>query len=518
MIVVSEAFDSAVYATSRKTYGKVVFDIIDVDAYADATSTVTSEASISQKSQLFNQVREMSGKYATLETDYWLLDGSFSLMPKVSETSYEVGWWSSEISTSDGTFSVSQVATIDFTMDHSSIGLTVVFDTLTNEYAKDFTIVVKDSLGATLYTDTVTNNTLSKYILEENLTSYRQIVITITKWVNGYRRARITEIDFGIIQEYTGNEITQLSVLEEIDTINNTLASNEFKFTIDNQDLRFNILNPSGIYPYLQRKQKLYPYLGVEITDTLTEYVPMGVFYLTEWKSDEDTLTASFTARDILDIVSQDTFSETSYTSKTLQYILEDVLYKAGVEDYEIDTALADITVTATIAEMTYKDALQLVGIAGMAVIYSDRYGIVQVKQLEDTVLEEIIDFDNVYSTPVIKLDTLINTVYVVKADTTTYTYTDPNKPSTEQVFSVTIDNSLITNDSHAESVAIWVLGEYNKRFLYECNWRQNPSLECGDIVTIEDEFDENKGVRITKNEFNFTGYLEGKTYGRSNT
>ena len=46
----------------------------------------------------------------------------------------------------------------------------------------------------------------------------------------------------------------------------------------------------------------------------------------------------------------------------------------------------------------------------------------------------------------------------------------------------------------------------------YEASWRQNPALEPGDIILIEDTFGNTKKARITKNEFNYIGYLEGMT------
>lgn len=521
MITTTAAFDTAIVGTSRKCYGKVVFDILDTDAAADAVATVTGEAAISQKTQIFNGTREMDSKYATLENDYWLLDGSFSLAPKSTETTYEAGWWSAALSGSDGTFSTPQVVTIDFDSDHSSIGISISFDVMSDEYAEDFTIVVKDSGGSTLHTETVTGNTLSKYIFEENLTNYRQVIITITKWVNGYRMARIAEIDFGIVEEYTGNELIKFNVVEELDTISNTLTSNELTFTVDNQDLRFNILNPTGIYPYLQRNQKIYPYIGVLKADTNIEYIPMGVYYLTEWKSDEGTLTASFTARDILDLLAQDDYLGNSFSGQTLKSIAEYILYSYDLSffgdfDYVVDSALDSITVTAIVGGGTYREVLQLVCLAGMAVMYSDRYGVIQIKQLGAVSCGETIDFDNMFNAPVIKLDKLVNTVRIVKSNSDTYTYEDPLKPTTEQTIAVkTEENSVITNDTDAENTAIWMLGELNKRFLYETNWRQNPKLEAGDIVTIEDEFGEDKDVRITKQEFSFAGYLSGKTYGR---
>ena len=88
---------------------------------------------------------------------------------------------------------------IDFSQDQDSVGITVIFDQETNEYAEEFGIYVYDSAITLIDSDVVTGNTLSKYIWEQNLSGYRRILIQITKWKSAYRFARITEVDFGII-------------------------------------------------------------------------------------------------------------------------------------------------------------------------------------------------------------------------------------------------------------------------------------------------------------------------------
>jgi len=515
LISTSSNYKSAVVSPIRETKAILNFEILDVDANTDATDTVTSEVEFSKKDQLFNQVRNMSGKYATLEDDYLLLDGSFSLPPKAAEVGYEVGWWSSAICGLDGTFSPAQVLTCNFTKDHSSIGLTITFDAMADEYASEFTITVYNSGAGVIYTASITGNTLTKYILEQNLSNFRQVVITVTKWATPYRRARITEVDFGIIKEYEDTEIINMSILEEIDTLSNQVTANELKFTLDNQDKSFNILNPAGVYPYLQRKQKLKAYLGVVLGGSAVEYIPMGVYYLAEWNSDEGALTASFTARDMLDILTQGTFTATTYTSKTLTYILQDIFTRAGVTDYSIDSALSSITVTGTLKEANYRDTIQTVALAGMSVVYCNRSGTLYVKQLPAAASTTDIVFDNVYHEPQIKLNKLINTVQVVYG-ASLYTLVDPSKPSDEQTQSVKIDNPLISTLAHATSVGAWVLAELKKRFIYEINWRQDPSFEAGDVLAVEDSYGANADVRITKQEFTYQGYLSGKTTGRS--
>lgn len=514
MINVSDAFKTAVGATSRQAKALIEFEILDVDANTDATAIVTSEEDFSKKSQLYNRVRLMSAKYATFETDYWKLDGSFGLPPKSVESGYEVGWWSDLLSGTGGIFSANQEITTQFTQNQSSIGLTVTFDVLAGEYAKDFVITVYDASNNVIHTATVINNTLAVYVLEQNLSNYRKIKVSISKWYAADRRARITEIDFGIIKQYEDEKIINMNVLEELDTTSNEVTTNEIKFTLDNQNKAFNILNPSGIYPYLQRKQKIKPYMGLVISDTLTEYVPMGVFYLSEWKSDEGTLTATFTARDILDIASDDIFLQKTYTSKTLKYIIDDIMADAGITEYNVDSALNSITVSGTLPESSHREALQTVAIAGQAVAYCDRSGILQIKQLTTSASVALLDYDNLFNAPKITLNKLINTVNV-KYGANTYTLTDPAKPTDESVLAVTVDNPLIGTLGLATNVANWLLAEYKKRFLYEINWRMDPSLEPSDIVTVEDDFSEDKTMRLTKNEFNYVGSLSGKTNGR---
>ena len=53
---------------------------------------------------------------------------------------------------------------------------------------------------------------------------------------------------------------------------------------------------------------------------------------------------------------------------------------------------------------------------------------------------------------------------------------------------------------------------EYSMIAQYTASWRQNPALECGNVVLMEDSFDNKKKARITKQEYNFAGYLDGIT------
>lgn len=614
MINVSRAFKNAVYAPTRKTAATVQFDILDNTAYYDNTFTVPSEAAISRSWQLDNKIRQTSNRYATFEKDYFKLDGTFCIPPRSSDVvDNELGWWSSEIANAAGVFSTPLVITCSFTELHSSLGLSIVFDQMANEYAADFVIDVYDEDDEQIAQNIVVGNSSPLYVFEEGLNDYRKIILTITKWAKPYRRARVIELDFGIIKQYDGEKLIKVNLIEQMNVVGDTLPSNELKFTVDNSDKEFNILNPDGFYRYLNKNQEVSMSLGVEVAPDVFEYIGSSKFYLTDWQSDEGSLTTTFTARDILNNL--ESIDYVSISDTNLYDLAMDIMERSGVEFYFIDPALADIPTSGFKETLSARKALQCIGLAGKAAVFKDRSGYLNVRQFEaldarttyltyigepglyvspSTYMEidndygmKSITFDNVYREPQIKLDKLINSLDVVvnnyAADeagkevlntsvdidgtlTVFFDYQDPIIASTSSItitgatsYSVLgsydvglrvqitasgsvgvrvtgtslmtvkttytlsdptitdgsplkLDNPLINDPAHAYEIGKWILQEKALRAIYDVNWRQNPCLECGDIVLVEDSFGAKKQSRIIKQEYEFDGALRGKT------
>ncbi|MEG0450959.1 MAG: hypothetical protein RR595_13970, partial [Lysinibacillus sp.] len=226
MIEVSREFKQAVYAPIRKTSAKVNFEILDNAAYDDARVTASTEAPISRIDQVTNKTRQLSNKYATFESDYFKLDGSFRIPPKPGEDSSEIGWWSGEICGADGVFALPQVFTLNFSEPHNSMGLTLIFDAQTNEYPSDFDINVYKENDVLIASETVSGNNNTTFVWVNGLDDYRKIVITIYKWGKPYRRARIVEVDFGVFQEYQGNKLVKVNLIEQMNVVGDTLPAN----------------------------------------------------------------------------------------------------------------------------------------------------------------------------------------------------------------------------------------------------------------------------------------------------
>lgn len=535
MVVVSNLFKDNIYAPERTVQAKVSFELLDIGAYEDASFTVSGEAQISRLSQAINKIRDMSHKYGTFERNYFSLDGTTYIPPKENEGDSELGWWTDVISGEDGTFAVAPEIEFTFTQPHNSVGLTITFDKQANEYASEFRIETYSE--ALIISETITGNTSPIYYFETPLDGYNRLKITILKWATPKRRARLVEVDFGVVREYTGDKLVSLKVLEEMDLLSSTVPSNEMEFVLENSDLSFNILNPNGIYRFLKMNQEMTAELGLLIGEEKYEYVTMGKFYLNEWTTDEGGLTATFLGRNIFS-----KFEDMDYTNllqnTNLYDLAVDVLTQANVTDYVIDDKLKTITTVGFKEATNVREALQLIGIAGRSVVRQRRDGFLVIEQFEALTFEsgyitwtgqdlfagpttraevllnfdfQRIDLDSTFETPKVSLATQVtNLVFVIHDGT-------ENPPSVKYVNSAVlegigyeIDNPLINNGQHASEVATWMFREYNLIANYEANWRQNPALECGDIIIIEDSFDNNKKARITRNEFNYIGYLEG--------
>ena len=550
MVNVSTAFKEKVFTTSRKTNARVTFEIIDSTAYNNVI-TVSDRTLFSREDQISNRERNMSYKYGTMERNHWLMDGSFVIVPKPQDfdkDKAEVGWWSYWVSDAEGYFSTKPVVTITMAEVVSSLGITITFDTLIGETAKDFDIKVYDEAGGMIHQWFFANNAKPVVVLDQVYDNYKKIELTISKWSKGNHRARISEIDFGVTHEYTGEKLIDMKVIEEMDLLGSTLPSNELEFKIDNFDRAFNLINPEGFYRFIQTGQEVKAYVGVKTNDDVEtdifEEILMGTFYMTEWKSDLGALTTTFTARDII------TFLETQpeYTSAIVKPNLYDLAVEifthAGITRYQIDSRLKDFASYGFLEPINPRTALQHIAIASQSTVYQDRNGIMIIKQFEPiqtstgymvfagpdefagvTIPEVIvdygyqaIDFDNLFQEPEIVLESAVKSLTFDVHHTEDYkteeTIENPD-PNANKGVSYKYQNPLIITPVQALQVANWMFLEYDFDAKYTAVWRQNPAFEVGEAIAIQDIYGGMKKVRITKQEFNFAGYLQGVTEGK---
>lgn len=517
---VSNEYKESVYAPIRTTKGRVTFDISDVTARGDVNDiSTTTESILSNKQQLINQKREQSFNLATWEPNRFKLDGSFVFPDDSISNNGELGFVSDNLCNENGIFELEPTLIFTFGGPHSSMGITLTFDVLNEEYATEFIINAYDSSNNLILSKHVIDNDLVQVAPLDQFYQYKKIEVIIKKWNKPYRRCRVAEVDFGVVKVYTDNNLIKMDYVEEMDIITKNLPAAEFEFIVDNSNKDFNILNPDGFYKALQERQNVVPEIGV-LVGTTTEYIQLGNFYLMEWKSDEGSLTATFTARNIIDLMSSYDYENlVAKTGYTLYDMAEDIFAICGITNYEIDIAVQNIFTNGLIKKNNCRNILQFIAIAGMCNVYVDRNNKLILKQNPSTLSDSVdtIDLDNMYQVPKIELDKVIKSVtvsYYSDLDTPlTYTETNTNVKEGENL---KVDNNTLINTlSQATNVAKWILRQLNYRARYSVNWRGNPAHELNDIVTIEDAYNQNRSSITTKIEMTYQGYLEGKTEAR---
>lgn len=517
MYPVSQLYKDNIYASSRRIRGRVTFDISDTSAVTDvsAITTTPEAATISSKAQINDNVRSSTYNFATWETGRFKLDGSFSFPDSNPANNGEMGFVSSDLCGPDGTFSTPPTITIDFNTTHSSAGLTITFDQNTGEYATDFDVTAYNASGGVIQTVSVTNNTSVIATPLGQLANYKKLFIVIKKWSVGNRRARVLEVDFGIVKIYTDDNLIEMSAIEEMDPLSSQLPSPEFRFTVDNSDRVFNILNPTGFYAYLQERQQVIAELGLEINGVV-QWVQLGDYLLLEWKSDEGSLTASFTARTNLDLMDNYDYERSTPAPTTLYQLAVDNFAACGITNYSVDTALQSITTNAITDKVTRKQLLQMIAIAGCANIYVTRKNVITVKQLPNTLgaATDTISLDDAYNEPQITLDPVVRQAIVTywTNASTSATYTATAVGVNEGSVIRLERNKLIDTALRAQVVAQWLLDRSNLRAKYRSNWRGNPAHELADGLGFENTYGANKTAMVTKNDIRYQGYLAATT------
>lgn len=287
-----------------------------------------------------------------------------------------------------------------------------------------------------------------------------------------------------------------------------------------------------------------YCELEIEMNDIESvEWLPTGTFFLTHWNNEITNKIVTLIGHDYFTLLSEINYEPTGITN--LRSLAIDVLTKGGVPigDQLIDASLSQITVNPFPERLDIRSALQFIGIAARSAVGQDRNGKVYIKPFRtlDEATNYItyptiqnglytfpgpgmyalndsgggmkyLDFDNMFEAPKVSLEKSIYqlVIRVYSGGTTTdRVYTNSFIEGTNGE-SFTIDNPLIKTTSHADQIAEWFFKETNYNAKYSVRWRQNPALECADIVLVEDSFNAEKQSRVTKTEFTYQGYLEG--------
>lgn len=360
---------------------EIKYGLIDVTAADDAVSecTGTQEYADIQAIHTPDLDRLPVKTFATLEQNQWILDGSRKTFP---ENPKEENWglWSKQMSDENGVFSVPIALTINFTMNHTSEGLTLYFRPDTDDYAAEMQIDYYNSAGELILSKTFAPDA-AEYFAAGIAENYRKIVLTFRKTSLPYRYLKLTEIKYGAVKVFDEDSIISADILEEVDITGAELSINTLEFTVYTSD--FQLLDPAGVYAALQQKQAI----AVTQKDEEGVETSFGTFFLEEpYSEDDDTTTMQCV--DFLGVIDKTDFLGGVYFAKNAGDLLAEIMASAEVEEdeYEVAPELAAKSITGWIPICTHREALQQWAFAVGAVVDCSRGKTIRIYEPETAV------------------------------------------------------------------------------------------------------------------------------------
>lgn len=296
----------------------------------------------------------LAGSYslmASFEVDFWLLDGSISLVPD-DTTDLHVGWVSSSLSNGSGNFAVAPVVNIQFGDENDLTGLTLQF--ATGEWPT--------AIEAKFYNNSMTlietrnyTPTSAEFVDTAARTGTHYIKLTFASTNKANRHLRVRKIDFGKVLHFTGEDIKEAHVLEEIDLLSLTLPIGTADVTLHTDQADFNIVDPAGDYTMLEQGQPLDVYEMVGYDRVL-----IGEFFLDTWKS-LSSKEIAFHAIDLLGLLDAIPFDGWNFNGDIGDTVNGALTWMIETFPYTIDAGLGAEDVWGLIPQCTLREAVQYI-------------------------------------------------------------------------------------------------------------------------------------------------------------
>lgn len=343
-------------------YTEIALDLIDVTAKDDSAPATTDIQPFTDTEQLKRDELNVPD-YATLEDNFFLLDGSKALFPDVP-SGMDFGYWSQSMSGPDGTFEHPPTLEISFAEQHTSAGLTLHF----LPDIPDLVNIQWCTLGGVLIISKDFQPDSVDYFCDCPVENFGKLVITFQRTAKPYRYIKLRAIDYGTFLTYTDDDVVETKITEEVDLISNTLSINMANFTLHSPKDDFNLMNPQGVFKLFQQGQK------VHIRHFLDSGpVEMGTFRLATWQS-ADASTGRFTANDSVGELDKTDFKlGRVYVNEPAGNIIDAIMASAGWTDYEVESAIRNTPISGWLAISSHRTALQQVAFAAGAIVDDSR-------------------------------------------------------------------------------------------------------------------------------------------------
>lgn len=395
-------------------YLRVNFNITDPNTNAEVSAN--EEEIFSDLQMIKNEEILQTKNYATLEKNFWILDGS---QPIYKSEELEQTYISSTMSDENCVINDDVIFTLTSSIYLTTLGLTMTFDSIDGNYTKKINVKAYRDDNLIMNKDYELTQYRERLIFADasELVRWNKIEIRFLETSLPFRRVRINQLLFGILEIYNNGDILNAESKEKTTMINSELPTHTFKFTIDNMDKLFNPDNPVGWYRYILQQQPISYEWGYKLDDGSIEWIKGGDMLLTG-AVDVGENQVTFNSTTLINYLTN-VYKKGVYNSngRSLYDLAVDVLEDSEIDSsqYNLWEGLKLIKTDAPLPKLEARQLLQIISTAGNCVYYTTRDNIINIQPFEYKVNPDGMDYDFITSTPVVKIQSeLYNSIIYI--------------------------------------------------------------------------------------------------------
>lgn len=484
------------YADRRRVGIDITFNLIDTEAAGEATPSASNAESFSRLPELLDGAAASPGKIMTMEDDLVVTDGTWDVMPD----GLEVPWWTSALSDGVGAFSQPPTLTMTLSSLASSVGYTMTFDEPAGCWPAEVRITAYN--GTKQLAQKVFQVSGPMLAADMPVDGYNKVVVGFLSTPVPYRRIKLYSFLFGIIQRFDADTLVTATLSAGCSAACESVPSAELTFTFDNRSRRYNMINPQGIYKYLQDGQVIETGMSID-----GERVETGRFYFTKSQAQDGAMSAQITANDRVYAWDREQYNAGATGTWTLGAALRAVLgantafsFGAGLEARTVGKAIPVGT--------SKREAARLLCQAARCTCWVDRQGVVVCRALAVAATGvDTLTADNMYDLDGVSVSERVDSVSLEVRDEfagTAQTYTAGTGVNVKSV-----RNPCAVE---GQAVANWLLGIFRQRLNYDVKNRGNPAVLTGDTITIYNAYQEPGRAVVTSQQLTYNGGLVAQT------
>ena len=480
---------------------KVKFNIVDPETNPDLSSN--SEEIFSSLDSIKESTIPQTKNYATLEKNFWILNDS---QPIYGSEELEQTYTSSYMSDKNCLFTDKACITLTSSVYLTTLGLTMVFDSIDKNYAKRLNVKAYRDNTLIMNKDYTLNSYKERLIFADNdeLVRWNRIEIYFIESSLPYRRIRVNQLLFGIMEIYTDENIISAESKEKTTMINSELPTHTFKFTIDNMNKLFNPDNPEGWYRYILQQQPISYEWGYQLDDGTIEWILGGNMLLTG-SVDVGENQVTFSTTSFINYLTKP-YKKGVYNAngRSLYDLAVDVLTDSNIDEsqYNLWEGLKLLKTDAPLPKLEARQLLQIIATTGNCILFTNREDIINIQPFSYILSPYGMNYDFITSNPVVKVQSeLHNAIIYINHYSIDEAVSELFKNESLEITGTTkieIEYDLATNVSATITGGTIISANYYGRYA---------------VLEITNNSDEPVSLKVLGNKINVSQTIDSKNY-----